>query len=477
MKKIILITTFIALISVIVFSSLRRNQENVIFEVKKSDFITSITATGRVLPSEEIDLAFSISDRITQVNAIVGDRVSVGQVLATLNDAEIRSQIVELEQNLASQQARLNNINADENLNKLRIQRNQLLSSINRSFVIADDVIRNRVDLFFENPQARFSNFNNSLVDFFLRRRIEEKRHSIRFLLEDWQKYNHNIESDLVSIQDANHAINNLKEISKILDLITEGTTRFEPTANTTQNQIDSYIIGISNSRNTISNTILELERSIESLQNVKNEIPILEANVSGAMAAIDTLKARLDKYSLIAPLSGTITKRNIQTGQTSNPNSTAFSIISDAGLEIEIFIPEILVAGVQEQNEGFATFDALGRENRFPVFVSKIEPRETIKDGVTTYKTILNFIENVLGLRPGMTTEVTIYKEKIENVLVIPNHLIETINGENFVKILESDSSNIIDRKIEVGPSDGRGQSLILSGLNEGDKIIISSR
>lgn len=53
----------------------------------------TVSATGTIEPAQESDLSFSSSGTVTAVNVEVGDRVSKGEVLATMDDSSLRAAV------------------------------------------------------------------------------------------------------------------------------------------------------------------------------------------------------------------------------------------------------------------------------------------------------------------------------------------------------------------------------------------------
>lgn len=66
---------------------------------------------------------------------------------------------------------------------------------------------------------------------------------------------------------------------------------------------------------------------------------------------------------------------------------------------------------------------------------------------------------------------DVILVLEKRENVVVIANNIIKTVNGEKVVYLLKDGKK--VEAKVEIGLQNG-SQSEIVSGVNEGDEIVI---
>lgn len=83
---------------------------------EKKDLIQQVSVTGHVKPAESLDLAFERSGKVANISANVGDKVAAGQVLAKLDDSDIRTQ-------LASARAQLDNANAQLGQYQAALQR------------------------------------------------------------------------------------------------------------------------------------------------------------------------------------------------------------------------------------------------------------------------------------------------------------------------------------------------------------------
>ena len=101
------------------------------------------------------------------------------------------------------------------------------------------------------------------------------------------------------------------------------------------------------------------------------------------------------------------------------------------------------------------------------------VDPAETIKDGVPTYKTTLTFLARDSRIRSGMTANVDIETGVLHDAIVIPRGAVGTKNGTPYVSVL--DQGNVVERSVMTGPSPALGQVEILSGLSRGDIILLS--
>lgn len=70
-----------------------------VFVVAPTSFQNKITATGTVLPNEEVELKSEISGRVTNIQFQEGSQVKKGQLLLTVNAQEMQAQLQKLQAN------------------------------------------------------------------------------------------------------------------------------------------------------------------------------------------------------------------------------------------------------------------------------------------------------------------------------------------------------------------------------------------
>jgi len=112
--------------------------------------------------------------------------------------------------------------------------------------------------------------------------------------------------------------------------------------------------------------------------------------------------------------------------------------------------------------------FDALP-DKVFKGKVSSIDPYPVTSQNVVTYYIHISLSEKDSAIKLGMTANLKIDLGRKENVLVVPNMAIRTIEGKKFVtKVVNGLPVRV---SVETGLSDER-HTEILSGLSEGDEI-----
>ena len=200
----------------------------------------------------------------------------------------------------------------------------------------------------------------------------------------------------------------------------------------------------------------------------------INKAQVEQAEANLDYAKVQLEYTKITAPISGIVSSVSTQEGETvaaSFSAPTFVTIIDLERLEVWAYVDETDIGRIRENQKATFTVDTYS-DTDFEGIITAIYPKAVIQDNVVNYVTTLkitDFREKIL--RPEMTTNVTIYLEMRKNVLTIPTSAIKRDKGERFVTVIEDDKQ--IQRKVKIGWN-SNGNTEIVSGLNEGEKVVI---
>lgn len=196
-------------------------------------------------------------------------------------------------------------------------------------------------------------------------------------------------------------------------------------------------------------------------------------AQISQAQANVASNLAKIDNMELASPIDGIVTRQDAKIGETINANVPVISVMAEGQFKIEANITEIDIAKVRVGESAKVTLDAYGSEAIFEATVAEIDPAETIIEGVATYKVTLNFKEQDPRIKSGMTANIEILSDQRSNVIYLPERIIKTGPEGKFVKILRE--KNVEEARVETGMRASDGNVEIQSGVNEGDKIIIS--
>ena len=118
-------------------------------------------------------------------------------------------------------------------------------------------------------------------------------------------------------------------------------------------------------------------------------------------------------------------------------------------------------------------TFDALGPDQHFAGKVLTVNPASTVISGVVDYLVKGSF-ENVPGIKPGMTANMTILVAKKDNALAVPSTAIINKDNNQYVRVVDNPKTKSYHQvQVQTGLQADGGMVEITSGLNEGQEIV----
>ncbi|MCF6276957.1 MAG: efflux RND transporter periplasmic adaptor subunit [Candidatus Magasanikbacteria bacterium] len=508
---------------------------------EKSDISQDVSVTGKVISSNQVELAFEKSGKIGAVNVEVGDDVYLGQVLARVSNPILSAQIAQANANLQAELARLAELergtrpeeiqlaetkvfNANKNLLEARKNLENVKSKaetdLDNSYITtlvtaqkAVGVGKNAI-VFIANIQSTYYGSSNDLVVLELE---DFQSKALQSLLGTsaggWlsefispltggaygEVQNAIDTQDRVDIEDSSvRAIAALQDVLKAVEKIKvtssfsasdKSSVESAKTSVTTEiynltlaqqsivvqkatntNSILTARMAISTAENTlaIEKDNLNIKKSGSSIEQINAQ----KANVNASRANIQNLQAQYTKDIIISPIKGLVTKVGIEKGEIVTANSPIITLISETKFEIEANIPEVDISSVALGNISNVTLDAYGNDAHFDAIVSFIDPAETVFEGVATYRTTFDFIEEDERIRSGMTANIDIVNKTKENVIAIPQRAVIRRSGDKYVRVLQGEM--IVEVAVETGIRGVDGSIEIVSGLKEGQKVIV---
>lgn len=205
-------------------------------------------------------------------------------------------------------------------------------------------------------------------------------------------------------------------------------------------------------------------------------DISIAQAAVTQAVASLDILKEQLDDYQITAPFDGVIAKINFEEKETVTPAQAVITMLGEGDFVIKVDIPESDITKLQLENTAHVTLDAYGDDIVFDGKVTKIDPAETLIQDVVYYKVEVSLEPKEYEIKNGMTANVDILTQEKNNVLLIPQRaVLNKDNGTKFVRLLIN--NEVVEAQVTVGLRGDGGKIEVISGLEEGDDVIVFER
>lgn len=239
-------------------------------------------------------------------------------------------------------------------------------------------------------------------------------------------------------------------------------------TNQTNLNTAQAKVTSAQNSLDTANNQL-----ALKIAKPRQSDIDLYQAQVRQAQATLGQINNQIAQKSLLAPLDGVITNIVPEIGETAVANQTVVSMESLSDFEIKTDIPETDIAKIKIGNPVVITFDAFGDAEKWEGRVVKINPSQTVSQGVVYYQTTIGFSKSDERIKTGMTANIDIETNRHKNALILPFRAIYDSSGQKIVKILGADGK-LQALPVSIGIKDNQGQYEIVSGVSDGEQVVI---
>ena len=153
------------------------------------------------------------------------------------------------------------------------------------------------------------------------------------------------------------------------------------------------------------------------------NQFNAARDNVNSISAQLKASQQNLFYANIYSPINGTILTRNVSVGQTvaSSLNTpTLFVIANDlTKMQVQAAVDEADIGNVKNGQRVTFTVDAFP-DNVFEGRVNEVRLRPSVSSNVVTYSTIIDAPNADMKLKPGMTANITVFTQEIQNAMLI---------------------------------------------------------
>ena len=408
--------------------------------VQRGNLTATISAAGTVTARSQVALTFQTSGQVKEINVRVGDQVKAGQVLAKLDSTDLEMAMTKAQIALDS--------------SKLQLQKTKEgpkpedIASANASLASAQAAY-----------QAALNKY--SLTDAQLavaRAQLDKAAATVQRAQAayDWEKNNWLDPDPTQSSQ------------KTALD---DAQTAYSLTLAAYNQQA----VGINDSAlQSAASQVAQAQSALDKLLNTPapEDVAQAEASVKQNEASLQQAQVALAKASVIAPFGGTVGDIYAQLGQWATTSTQALALVDLSTLEVTITLAEVDVTKVQEGLQADIMLDA-DPGAVFTGTVTEIDLVGTTTQGVVNYSATVSVDNPADTLRPGMNASANIILQHREGVLLVPNRAVRTTNNRLRTATVVY-AGQLIDVPVTLGLS-GDSQSEVLSGLQEGDLVLIN--
>lgn len=264
----------------------------------------------------------------------------------------------------------------------------------------------------------------------------------------------------------------------------------------TTTVQLESALVAEQKQVNTLKSNLLKQEvllryTSEKEITKLMADIETARAKLSSDTYSAEVAKNRLDhflqqlEYCVIrAPADGQVVYANedvwresdmIQEGSKVYANYVIVRLPDPMEMQVKAMINESNIANVKIGMKARIVFDALASQS-FEGTVSKVNqyPEAKWMSSSKDYVTIIDIDNPSDKIRSGLTAQVQIEAQRIDDVLMVPVQCIVEVAKKNYVITYADGQWGF--KEVRLGPSNDK-QVVIEEGLSEGDQVVSGAR
>ena len=479
-------------------------------EVVKGNVIQEVSETGQVQMGKAVNLSFKNAGTLQAIFIKVGDKVWPGTNLARLstvqlvierNEAQAAFDIAQakLDQLLtgatpeAIQAAQTDVYNAEINLENVE---QEYAEDLNHAYEDASNALDSaylkisgalttvtsiRKSYFYGNDQESIT--------------VKSKEDNIEILVDEAKESIDNddvdtalsvIKDSLGDVYDDLGVTRDMAEVANYADIVSASD---KASLDTERLNINTALTNIINAQQVIALAVIDGEADISNaegdLQEAQDDLALTtaepskadtdlyEAQVAQAQAKVDLFNNRIWEATLRSPIQGQVIEINKEVGEMVQPSlsESVITLLPETPYEIEVDIYEEDVVKMDINNRVDISLIAFPDET-FPGKVISINPAEELIENVVYYTATISFEDMPEGIRPGMTADLLIEIDSRENVLIIPEDAILEKDGKSTVQIYQAEK--IEEREIEIGLIGSDEMVEVVSGLQEGEQVIV---
>ncbi|AFY33205.1 efflux RND transporter periplasmic adaptor subunit [Calothrix sp. PCC 7507] len=423
---------------------------NLTVPVATKNVTLRITASGKVVPVQSVNISPKNPGVLAQLYVEQGDRVQQGQILARMDVGDIQAQILQYRANLAQVQAQLDEARAGsrpQEISQAKARLAQAEAQLAASRAGNRDQEIGQAQAQVESAKAQV-NLTQARVNRY--RALTQQGATSQDQLEQY-------------ISEDQRAKAGLAEAQKRLSLLQSGSRSEE---------IDQREAAVTEAR-----------AGLVLLQNGSRpeEIAQRQAAVKAAQAQIKVVEVKLEDTIVRAPLSGIVTQKYANIGAFVTPttsastsaSATSSSIVAVArGLEVLAQVPEADIGRIKQGQQVEIVADAYP-DQVFKGKVRLIAPEAVVEQGVTSFQVRVALDTGIDKLRSGLNVDLTFLGDRVSDALVLPTVAIVTEKGKTGVLVPDANNKPLF-REVTVG-AQIQDQTQVLLGLKSGDRIFVN--
>ena len=251
---------------------------------------------------------------------------------------------------------------------------------------------------------------------------------------------------------------------------LTQASTSLQTVSDTIQSSYANAVQALQNAQDQAATSLRNAQSAVA---NIPFNLQSAQTSVDNASNSVATAQSNLDAAVLTAPAAGIVASIANQVGEfvTGGNTNNAFMVLTNTtALVLHGTVGEADVSKLKLGQVANITIDALSGQ-KMTGKVTSLDPVATIQQGVPVYGIDVTIDVPASSVKAGMSGTAAVIIASKQNVLIVPNTAIRTINGQRGLSVLKDGET--VDTVAQFGLSNDTNTEVV-SGVAEGDVIVI---
>ncbi|MEA5620506.1 efflux RND transporter periplasmic adaptor subunit [Cronbergia sp. UHCC 0137] len=418
--------------------------------VEAKNITVRITASGKVQPVQSVNISPKNPGIITELEIEQGEKVQKGEIIALMDNSEIKMRILQFQANLEQVQAQLAESQAGSRPEEIAQGKARVAQAAAQLAILRKGNRSQEID------QAKAA--------------VDSAKAQVELTQARVKRYQILAKEGAISQDSLEQYISEDKRAKASLE--------------EAQRRLSLQQVGSRNEDIEKQEAVLiQEQQALKKLENGNRpeEIARLKAAVNSAVAQLKQQQVQLEDTIIRAPFTGIVTQKYANIGAFVTPttsaststSATSSSIVALAtGLEVLAQVPEADIGRINQGQQVEIVADAYP-DQVFKGRVRLVAPEAVIEQGVTSFQVRVVIDSGADKLRSGLNVNLTFLGDRINNALTLPTVAILTENGKTGVLIPDTNNKPQF-REITIG-AQIKDETQVLEGVKQGDLIFVN--
>lgn len=437
-----------------------KNAENVIM-VKRGDISVSVEVSEVIKPLKVVAIRSRLMGKIMKTPVQKGDYLEEGALIAEIENTYAKSDVERCLVELGAAKARSEQIKYEIGVEKEKNQK--LLETAKNNLENAKRELQKAVDR--EEKKELLKKNNIETESELIKQEV-----AIRFTMNEIQgKINELSKKEPVPIKELELLKKNLESAKSEYTLVLQYLELTKRPV--VKEKIDMEKFGIKQAEQ----EFIKAKENIKAQEAKEKNLIAAESEVTKKQDALKLAEDNLKDTIITAPITGTIMQMNFEKGQiissdkTVNSSGIIVATIADLSkICINAEIGKKYLENIKTGQRVNITADGF-RKKKFEGRVIRITTKKAEANNGENCRITVEIANPDMLLKPDMKLQFKIVIKEAQNVLIVPNDVIQ--NVDNKKKVTVKKDGKLIKHEVKTGLND-RNFTEIISGLNEGEII-----